>query len=182
MENYLIKFLETNATFLRIYISPSLNNLSSTDLKVNVNNITFTDYYLELIGDSEYKITPTNAFSIYDEISIFIKNDIKKIISNSIEVCLCKMFNNWEEFIPYTIPDLESGIYNIATESLNELDFNISTDDITICNGISTDSSLTFGQYDSQNKLLPLNIKLLDSNKMPAPKGGYIINFKFEKI
>ena len=182
MENYLIKFLETNINFLRIYVSPSLNNLSNADLKVNVNNVAFTDYYSELIADSEYKITPKNPFSIYDEVSIFIKNDTKGIISNSIVVCLCKIFHDGEEIINYTIPDLESGIYRIITESLNEVDFNISTDDITICNGISSLSSFSSESYDPTNKKLPLNITLLDSKGNKAPKGNYIIKFKYEKI
>lgn len=181
---YTIEFQEVEINYIIIRITPSIQDLTDLMIECFLNCKEYKDFTIERLDDygTIYKITPTKALRIYDEISIHLKG--QNIYSNDIKIYLCKEYRENKGLFVSAIPTLSSGKYDIGIDSLNDTELKRRVENQVICNGINEESSYIKIEKESYNvnENINLNINIFDNANTEAPDGSYFIYVKIEEI
>ena len=73
---------------------------------------------------------------------------------------------------------------DLSVTKINDMDFLLTTNPITICNGVNKDSSYleTDKAIYSLGEPIHLSINLLDNDNIKVPDGKYVIKIALEKL
>lgn len=168
---------------INISLTPGINDLIKDDLKLSLNDNPFSDFDLEKVNmdGTLYKIKPYLFFNIYDEVRVEVDKINYSI--NALKIYIAKYFYNGGGIFLYNVPKIPSGVYGLNVTQVNGEDFILTSDPITICNGINKD--LSFLQTDktiySLGEAVNLTVNLLDEDNLNIPDGKYVIKLKLEK-
>lgn len=184
MQNIIMSSESIEITHINITLSPGITDLTKENFKLSLNDLAFTDFYIEKlnIDGTLYTIIPIIPFSIYDEVRIEIDKTNYSI--NALKVYIAKYFFNGGGIFLYNVPQVPSGVYNLSITKINDMDFLITTDPITICNGVNKDSSYleTDKSVYSLGEPINLSVNLFDNNNLKVPDGQYVIKISLEKL
>lgn len=184
MANVIMSSESIEINHINITLSPGINDLTKENFNLSLNDLVFTDFYIEKlnIDGTLYSIIPIIPFSIYDEVRIEI--DKLNYSINALKVYISKYFYNGGGIFLYNVPQVPSGVYNLSVTKINDMDFLLTTDPITICNGINKDSSYleTDKAIYSLGEPINLSLNLLDNYNIKVPDGQYVIKISLEKL
>lgn len=184
MTNVIMSSESIETTHMNINLSPGIADLTKENFNLYLNDLVFTNFHIEKLNTDGtlYSIIPTIPFSIYDEVRIALNKNGYSI--NALKVYIAKYFYNGGGIFLYNVPQVPSGVYNLSVTKINDMDFLLTTDPITICNGVNKDSSYleTDKAIYSLGEPIQLSVNLLDNDTIKVPDGKYVIKIALEKI
>lgn len=184
MPNVSITSEYIDINYINIALSPGITDLTKVNFNISLNDTVFIDFSLEKVNmdGTLYKIIPYKPFSIYDEVRIEINKSNYSI--NALKIYISKYFYNGGGIFLYDVPQIPSGVYGLSITKINDMDFLLTSDPITICNGINKD--LSYIQTDkpiySLGEPINLSVNLFDNDNLKVPNGKYVIKLKLEKL
>lgn len=176
-----IKFIQLLDNYISFQVFPN-------DFEVSTNNLIVKhlfdlDNTYSIYKDTEpgtYKIQFIRYINLSDFFIIYLKDNY--IISNTINISVCRSVLDGSTVFPFDTSHLSSGEYSLSLSSLNDIQLDNITSRFIICDGLDlTNSSISPTKYPySTTEDVSLKVKLFDSKGLPAPNGDYIVKITIE--